>query len=151
MSNAEQRIHQRLRGFERELDRLAQIADRNWYQGGMTWRAEYLKRKGKTSPVDGDLKSHFEQHLQQWAIFLWYIHGCPHHNEDLMGDISINLDDVSPFEAQARKMLEDICPKDGTEQSMLVIENDEDGQVSFELVFASGPNAMRVTGMWSVD
>lgn len=149
MTNAEQRILRRLADFRDQLDQLCRTADRLWGEGGMTWRAEFLKRGAKAIRSDFELNTQFEDHVKRWSILLWYVHACPRKNDEDL-DLAISHEDVRAFEDQARSMLEHILPKDGTERCSLDLKVGIDS-VDFEFIFVSTPHAMRLTGMWSVD
>ena len=146
----EQRLRKRLGAFVGDMERIAKTADQTWIEGGLHWRVECLKVKDGSFDAAQDLNAHFEQCVRQWAILLWYVHGCPREGGADMSDLEISPDDVAVFVPEAEQMLRELRPRNGMEKSGIRMRIDCDC-VTFDIAFASGRDLLAMSGQWSID
>lgn len=162
MVSNEERILKRLEAFHNSLNNLKQIADKEWHQGGITWKFDFHKIGAVNltntltevcSRSKFDLSKSFEQCVSEWAILMWYAHGCPPDQTQTAycGDLTIRPKDVKVFNKEAVNILRMVGPVNGTEKCIFGIEIREIDYISIKIAFALRRQVMVHHILWSVD
>ncbi len=146
----------RFSDFHKELDELKKIADDTWYQGGMVWTVELLKRGASTVDLVG-YQNVFSEHrnisILTWAELIWSIKGQHGNfdnaldNEQWQAEESRNID---LHMQDARKLLEYFRPV-GRREKYFMRTDRCPASLAVTTMFVSNRHAMKHTVFWSMD